>query len=479
MIRPADALTVPVRPGFLARLVDWFIPESVGGDFASLQQSRIFVIAHLLGPPFGHSITAYLWLIDPQPTPHVWITAGLLTAFFGFPFALKLTGALRLLTILTLQNLGFVILFTAYHYGGVSSPFIGWIAAIPVLGIFYLGPEPKLRLLVLLLLTADLAVFQGFVIYGGPLPRHVPLETLSNAGAYSVFCTVVFISMIGFYYATILAEQQRELQREVEQRRATEAELRVANEQAERASRAKSSFLANMSHELRTPLNAIIGFSEAMTCEMFGPHGHPRYRDYARDILDSGQHLLKIINDILDLSKIEAGKAVLDREERIALAATIGTVERIMRPQAERKAIEFRLDMPHDLPAMFGSARMLDQVLINLLSNAIKFTHPGGTVVLGLATNEEGGLAFTVADSGIGMTESEIRVALAPFGQVDSALNRKYDGTGLGLPLAKAMVELHQGRFAIVSEPGRGTTVRISFPAERVECPALVPAAVG
>ncbi len=241
-----------------------------------------------------------------------------------------------------------------------------------------------------------------------------------------------------------------------------------ARDQARSANRAKSEFLTNMSHELRTPLNSIIGFAELMMQETFGPHSVEAYRDYSKYIHDSGRHLLAIINDILDLSKIEAGKAELGQEEPIALGSLLNRVGETVRLQAEQKSLALRIKAEPDLPDLFGSERMVRQILANLLSNAIKFTPGGGSVVAGAELAGDGALLLTVTDSGIGMSVEEIAVALTPFGQVDGALNRHNEGTGLGLPLARAMAALHQAELSVASRPGAGTTIKIAFPPARL-----------
>ena len=251
---------------------------------------------------------------------------------------------------------------------------------------------------------------------------------------------------------------------DVTDRRRNEAALRRSQQAAELANRTKSEFLANMSHELRTPLNAIIGFSEVIVGEMFGPVGEPRYAEYARDILNSGQHLLRIINDLLDLSKLESGKQQL-HESEIGLAELIGTSVRLVQPRATAAGLTLAVNVPAGLPALRADARLLKQILINLLSNAVKFTPNGGVTVC--ARLQDGALSIAVADTGIGMSDREIELALAPFGQVDSGLSRKHEGTGLGLPLARAFAELHGGRLEVLSTPGTGTTMTVRFPAQR------------
>jgi signal transduction histidine kinase len=243
------------------------------------------------------------------------------------------------------------------------------------------------------------------------------------------------------------------------------AELSTSKQAAEVASEAKSLFLANMSHELRTPLNAIIGFSQLIRDEAMGP-GKPLYADYARDIFGAGEHLLEIINNLLDISKIEAGKTEI-RDEVIDLAELIGVSLAAVRIQAQRKKLALILDMPPGIPRLRGDALRLRQVLINLLSNAVKFTESGDITVTA-ACDTAYGLTVMVIDTGIGMSEDEIAIALEPFGQVENAITKRHEGTGLGLSIARRLVELHGGGLSIESVKGQGTTVSVRFPSERL-----------
>jgi PAS domain S-box-containing protein len=244
-------------------------------------------------------------------------------------------------------------------------------------------------------------------------------------------------------------------------------DLKIARDQAESADRAKSEFLATMSHELRTPLNAVIGFSEIIRNETFGPVGSPKYREYATDIHDSGQHLLDLINDILDLSKVEAGLDEI-HDEDIEVPEIARSVMIMVRQRAQKQSIELQTELPGELPALRADRRKLKQILVNLLSNAIKFTKPGGRVTLRILSPSDSGYVFQVIDTGIGIAHEDIPKALSQFGQVDSALNRQHAGTGLGLPLTKAMVELHSGSLELQTEVGAGTTCTVRFPAERI-----------
>jgi PAS domain S-box-containing protein len=258
--------------------------------------------------------------------------------------------------------------------------------------------------------------------------------------------------------------------RDVTQRYQEEQELILAKEQAEAASRSKSEFLANMSHELRTPLNAIIGFSSLMHSEIFGSLGHEKYREYVGDIKESGDHLLSIINDILDLSKIEAGQFQLF-ESKMSLSKMFVSALRIVRGRLEAEKIVLIDDIPDDLPTLYGDERALKQVVMNVLSNAMKFTPERGSVRLSChydAVIQDFPIVIQCADTGVGMREEDIAKALKPFTQIDNSYARRHDGTGLGLPLVQKLIEMHQGKLHIKSAPGEGTTVSLFLPRERV-----------
>ncbi|MBX3584180.1 MAG: PAS domain S-box protein [Rhizobiaceae bacterium] len=277
--------------------------------------------------------------------------------------------------------------------------------------------------------------------------RFIPLfMTLGKLPGDSGFCAVV---------------------RDITQWKRAEEELTQARSTAERASSHKSEFLARVSHEIRTPLNAIIGFSELMLDEKFGPVANDRYRDYLRDINRSGNHVLDLVNDLLDISKIEAGQQDMSYEA-VSLNEALAETVALMQPQANRERVIIRSSFASKLPDVVADLRSVRQIALNILSNAVRYTQAGGQVIVSTAYESHGEVVMRVRDTGIGMTPGEIEQALKPFKQINSLQRRRGDGTGLGLPLTKAMVEANRAKFSIHSTPGEGTMVEIAFPSTRV-----------
>jgi signal transduction histidine kinase len=242
--------------------------------------------------------------------------------------------------------------------------------------------------------------------------------------------------------------------------------LEEARSAAEGASRAKSAFLATMSHELRTPLNAVIGFAEMIEREIVGPVGAPAYIEYARDIHESASHLLQLINDILDLSTLEAGHLVLS-EEKVDLRQTLQASVRMLAPRAEAGQIAMSIEIEFDSTPVVCDERRIRQVALNLLANAVKYTQPGGRVIARLGRDRDGSVLLSFEDNGIGIAETDLTLVMAPFGRAETAFNRTTEGTGLGLPLTKRLVEAHGGELILDSSPGKGTTATVRLPAWR------------
>ncbi|MDR7033063.1 PAS domain S-box protein [Mesorhizobium sp. BE184] len=255
--------------------------------------------------------------------------------------------------------------------------------------------------------------------------------------------------------------------RDITQWKRAEEDLTQARAVAERASSQKTDFLARISHEIRTPLNAIIGFSELMVDEKFGPVSNDRYRDYLRDINRSGNHVLDLVNDLLDISKIEAGQQEMDYEA-VSLNDTLAETVALMQPQANRERVIIRSSFASRVPEVVADLRSIRQIALNVLSNAIRYTQAGGQVIVSTAYEASGDVVMRVRDTGVGMNQAEIEQALKPFKQINALRRGRGDGTGLGLPLTKAMVEANRARFTISSTPGEGTLVEVAFPSTRV-----------
>ena len=372
----------------------------------------------------------------------------------------------------------------SHSFGRVSSEksrLLGWIVAMTVLmaasalvwgsAVYFLCASEtfnfdsslSISIMVMFalgatLLAAQLAVSIAYLVTGyGTLM--VGLQFLPHAEAQPLAFIITLILVgagLAIYHSHWILRRNLHLGRS----------LLAANEPALAALEAKSKFIANMSHELRTPLNAIIGFSELMKLETFGALGDRRYVDYAGDIHSSGKHLLDIINDILNLSKIEAGRIEL-HEAPIEIETVLERTVAQMRPVADGAGVELSIIPALSHPQLVADERYIRQIILNLLSNAVKFTPLNGCVFVETNVDESGALVITVRDTGIGISPEDIPRVMEPFGQVESAWTRQFEGTGLGLPLVKSLIELHGGHFELQSELGVGTTAIATFPPER------------
>lgn len=280
----------------------------------------------------------------------------------------------------------------------------------------------------------------------------------AGGGFIPLFMTIGRLSSSNGYCAVI---------RDITQWKRTEEELRNAKRSAETANAHKTEFLARVSHEIRTPLNAIIGFSDMMASEHFGPIGNPRYIEYAGDIGRSGRHVLDIVNDLLDISKIEAGEMELDFSA-VDLNDAVSEAVSLVQPQANSQRVIIRTSLSGSVPEVVADGRSIKQIALNILANAIRFTPSGGQIVVSTSYETNGSVILRIRDTGIGMTRNELDQAMKPFRQVTTGGRKRGEGTGLGLPLTKAMAEANRAQFGISSAPNEGTLVEISFPSQRV-----------
>ena len=450
------------------RVMDWFMPDWLRGDVQSEKRVRMFLISHLFGPFLGHPITIFMALQDPQPFPHVIVLGLSISMFWAFPFAVKyLRVDYEKLALVSVQNLIFAILWGAYNYGGASSPFLAWLLVVPLLAFFYLGSTPFTRLAVLAEIMVSMGLFLTAYLLDG-FPVHIPVDNMVIIGIISTVCASAYVFMMAIYYATIVDSQSGLIQ-EITRHQTTMAQLTNAKEEAEAANGAKSEFLAKMSHELRTPLNAVIGYSEILL-EDAEIEGRGEQISDLQKISAAGKHLLSMVNDILDISKIEAGKMELYLE-RMALDRFVDEVEFTCRPMVAKNTNAFIVERGKDLGTIDADATKLRQAVINLLSNSAKFTQ-NGKVTLSVTRENVGKsdwIRISVTDSGVGMTADQQKSLFSNFQQANASIAAKYGGTGLGLSLSQNLCNLMGGKISVESSPNEGSCFTIMLPAQQTK----------
>ncbi|MDF1736716.1 MAG: ATP-binding protein [Minwuia sp.] len=451
--------------------IDSWIPSRLINDRNSAQRVRMFVISHTLGPFLGQTITLALLLLDPEPTPHVYVLAGSITLFCIFPPALKLTSryfdahlCYSVLALLSVMNLIFAVLWGSYHYAGISSPFLVWLLVVPLLAFFYLGSNPVARNFVFGMTGSGLVVFYLLYQFGGGFPEHVESSALVPIGIISIICAMAYVTMMAVYYASVV-DSQSELLAEIERHQSTTTQLLDAKEEAERANGAKSDFLAKMSHELRTPLNAVIGYSE-MLLEDAEIDGRGEDSADLKKINSAGKHLLALVSEVLDLSKIEAGKMELYTEE-VDLDSFVSEVASTCRQIIAKNANELVIRRSSDLGRLECDATKLRQALLNLLSNAAKFTENGRVILSARREriDNRDWVKIEVQDTGIGIAPDQISNLFHNFSQATPSISSKFGGTGLGLSLSQKLCRFMGGDITVESTIGVGTTFTIILPA--------------
>jgi signal transduction histidine kinase len=444
---------------FVARLnaaVDWFIPADLKQSPGTLQAVRMFLFSHLFGPLLGHTISLSMLYVGGGADLSWWIFFLAVTAFWPFPFVLRLTGWYVPLALLSVENLMFCIFWGCYQYGGISSPIMPWLVTVPLLAFFYL-PERSTRVIVSILIVANLALFyEAYDVIG--FAETVAPNGLVILGLISTFCASVYVSMMALYFASIVFSQG-ELEREIQHHQATERRLRGATAQARRALMAKSDFLAKLSHELKNPLNAVIGYSEILLEDLAGTEIQKR-KDLT-SIRSAGCRLLGLIDALLELSRVEAGKAEL-RIEELEFADFFESMVSLSRPSIAASGNEL-IVRPPPAGRIVCDLQKLQRVVEGLLSNAAKFTENGRITFS--ASMQGDSWRVSIEDTGVGIAQERLASLFETFGSSEDETASKYvDELRLGLPLAYRYCQLMGGNLSVHSKLGLGSTVTVTLP---------------
>jgi signal transduction histidine kinase len=445
----------------VTRIVDHFVPAEARDKGSSYMMVRTFVFLHLFGPALGHSVIMFLYQASEATSWQFWVLEGNLCFFWLMPFLVKRTGQLTLPAALSVQALVTLSLFGSFFYGGISSPFLPWILIALLLGFFYLAERPKMLLIGV---ATQLALFIGARIVVGEFPMLVPLESLWLVNLISIVSALIYTTFVALYYENVMRESS-ELQEAANVQRIKAEQLRQAMLRAAEASHQKSIFLAKISHELRTPLNAVIGYSEMLRDEI---EEKPGWEQKAADldrINAAGRHLIALVNDVLDLSKIEADDMDLNNQE-VDLDALVEEVIATAEPLIRKQDNRFTLQMLPNTGTIVADALKLRQSLLNLLSNAAKFTSKGTITltVLRRQTPQGERVMFEVRDTGIGISQEGLAKLFRSFSQAERDTSARYGGTGLGLALTRRFCESMGGSVEVESQAGVGSSFKLEIP---------------
>ncbi len=449
----------------LDSFVDWFIHPRMAEDKDQRKQARLFILSHLIGPFLGNGTALVLSMTDESSDYHVGVMIVGISLFWAFPFLLKIFGKLEILALISIQNLTFIVLWATYFFGGAASPFLSWTLTIPLLAFFYVGDSRTMRAAIFVLLIANAFGFYMICQFFEQPEVRISAEAMQQLGFLSTAAIGLYVTMMAVYYAKALASQA-ELETVMRHHVSTASALQAAARQAEHASAAKVEFLAKMSHELRTPLNAIIGYSQ-MLLEEAEDTDPEEVSDLGR-IQTSGQHLLKLVNGILDLARIDAGRMEL-YNEAYALDAVIHEVVDRVSAEAVQAGNVIEIAVDTDLRIVRGDRAKAQSAIGHIVQNAVKYTQ-NGTIRI-IATRVRDVFEIAVEDTGIGISEEYVATLFEQFAVSDEQTATKYGGTGLGLALARKLCLLMGGDIRVETRLGQGSRFTLRLP---IDPPAAV-----
>ena len=434
------------------RFIDWFIPSVKQLSDNERLHSRAFVILSGGGGVLVFCNIAIILLVGLPVGSGILYLAAFASLAFVFPFLLRARLPLPLLRAVSLTYLATAFFLAAFLLGGFYSPVLPWIVSVPILTYYYMTGWR--RWIGVLYAVAGTTVLWLLHASGYQFPYRIPPNLVPPVFSFTFVMSILYVLYITHVF--------------VNQTQFGKRRLRQAKIDAEKGSEAKSRFLAIISHELRTPLNAIIGFSDLMKSETFGPLGHQNYRIYAEDIGISGRNLMGIVENILELTRIETNEVTLHETQFDAYDCVKNVVANLKAKKAIAPSVPIRIERAPLLPALLADKALISRGLAQLISNAVKFSADDGTVIVKLNRDAEGQFLMCVEDNGIGIESGDIAQLSQPFYQADNTLARKHEGLGLGVTLTKSIIAMHGGELRIASQPGRGTQMTLCLPAWRV-----------
>ena len=450
-----------------SRLVDFFIPSALLFDREAANYARMFLISHILGPFMGMTVPLCLYILDPTPGFDIGILLLSILGFWIFPFLLRAGVRYSWLVLASILNLHFAVLWSCYFHGGSTSPTLGWVMIIPILSVFYIGGERRLKLHLLFTSGASGLVFLAIYFLFPPGINDMSAAALRGLGAVSTVATLCYVAVMAIYFASVF-DAGEELEIEVKHRRGLAVELRHAVAIANKASSAKSAFLAGMSHELRTPLNAIIGYGELLLDDA-DDSGNEQLRHDVRQIVHASRYLVRLINMILDLSKVEVGQMEFDLQP-CALAPLVCEVVAGRREAIEAQGNSIVLKFDGAPANVLADTSRLREILDGLLENAGRHTQNGTITVSAVNQPNADGLFFciSVTDTGEGIDPDAARTVFEAFSTSRCAMTGDYGGTGLNLTVAYSLCQAMGGSISVESEQGVGSTFQIVLPADHL-----------